>query len=65
METLCHRVPGVVVEQLETMERSRYRLVLRGAVGQRGSRAGAPGGVYLSMYDHWSGHTSGEWEMRP
>lgn len=46
METLCHRVPGVVVEQLETMERSRYHLVLRGAVGQRGSRAGAPARVF-------------------
>lgn len=30
METLCHRVPGVAVEQLQRMERSEYSLVLRG-----------------------------------
>lgn len=60
--------PGVAVEQLERMERSKYFLVIWGC-GPEGLKAWGSCTwilwVCISTCDHWSGHTSGEWEMRP
>lgn len=70
METLnCHRVPGVVVEHVERMERSEYCLVLRGCGSEGLQSWGSCTCIFVHSAGVITGQTtlvvSGRWGREP